>query len=82
MGVVIGGQRGAVPPWIFVHDTDKVEGGLMVLCVSLVFSVAPLEIFLPTPLTALKRFNDIVTTTAVIVYLAVIAMFLLCVIAT
>jgi len=28
MGVGSEGQ-GAVPPWIFMHDTDKVEGGLI-----------------------------------------------------
>jgi len=28
-------------PWIFIHDTDIVEGGLMVLFFGLVFSVAP-----------------------------------------
>jgi len=41
--------------WIFMHNTGKVEGGLMVLFSSLVLSVAPspLEIFLPTPFDAL-----------------------------
>jgi len=34
MGVV----RGGLPPWIFIYDTDKVEGGLMVLFLGLVFS--------------------------------------------
>jgi len=34
-----------------MHDTDKVEGSLMVLFFGLVFFVAsPLKIFLPTPL--------------------------------
>jgi len=28
-----------MPPWIFIHDTDKVEEGLMVLFFGLVFSV-------------------------------------------
>jgi len=28
-------------PWIFIHDTDKVEGDLMVLFFGLVFSVSP-----------------------------------------
>jgi len=43
--------RGAVAPWIFIHDTDKAEEDLMVLFFDLVFSVAPLPgIFLPTPL--------------------------------
>jgi len=31
-------------PWIFIHDTDEVEAGLMVLFFGLVFSVAS-----PTP---------------------------------
>jgi len=40
MGVGRGG-KGAVPShWIFIHDTDKVEGGLMVLFLGLVFSFA------------------------------------------
>jgi len=48
-------QRGAggpwLPhPWIFMHDTDKVEGGLMMLFFGLVFLLAPQKIFLPTPL--------------------------------
>jgi len=34
------GAWGAVTPWIFIHDTDKVEIGLMVLFFGLVFSVA------------------------------------------
>jgi len=51
-----GGAGGIVPPWIFVHDTDKVEGGLMVLFFSRFYSVnppSPPEIFLPTPLKLL-----------------------------
>jgi len=32
---------GMSPSWIFMHDTDKVEGGLIVLFFSLVFSVGP-----------------------------------------
>jgi len=40
MGVGSGGQRGVMAPWIFIHVTDKVEGGLMVLFFGLVFSVA------------------------------------------
>jgi len=36
MGVGSGGQRS---PWIFILDTDKVEGGLMLLFFGLVFSV-------------------------------------------
>jgi len=44
-------QEGSCPPWIFMHDTDKVEGGLMVRFFGLVFSVGtPLEIFLSTSL--------------------------------
>jgi len=40
-----------VAPWIFIHDKDIVDRGLIVLFFGL-FSVAPiLEIFLPTPLT-------------------------------
>jgi len=34
------GQGGCAPPWIFIHNTDKVEGSLMVLFFGLVFSVA------------------------------------------
>jgi len=40
MGVEKGG-RGAVAPWVFINDTDKVEGGLMVLLFGLVFPLAP-----------------------------------------
>jgi len=36
MDVGSGGQEGG---WIFIHGTDKVEGGLMVLFFGLVFSV-------------------------------------------
>jgi len=36
----MGVGRGAVPPWIFIHNTDKVEGGLMVLFFGLIFSDA------------------------------------------
>jgi len=53
MGVGSGVPR--PPPWIFRHDTDKVEGGLMVLYFGLIFSVAPLPLeifFLPTALIA------------------------------
>jgi len=28
-------------PWIFMHDTDKVEGGFMVLFFGVIFTVAP-----------------------------------------
>jgi len=43
MGVGSGGggeEQEGVAPWIFVHDTDKVEGGLMVLFFGLVLPVA------------------------------------------
>jgi len=52
MGAGSRGREGPWPPWIFMDDTDKVEGGFMVLFFGLVFTVgAPsLEIFLPTPL--------------------------------
>jgi len=36
------GEGCAPPPWIFIHDTDKVEGGLMVLFFGLVFFRCPL----------------------------------------
>jgi len=41
------------PPWIFIHGTNKVKGGLMVLFFGLVFPLLPpppREVFLPTPL--------------------------------
>jgi len=42
------------PPWILIYDTDKAEGGLMVLFFGLVFSVGPpVEIFLSTSLAVL-----------------------------
>jgi len=35
-----------VPPWIFIHGTDKVDGGLMVLCFGLIlFRWPPLVYF-------------------------------------
>jgi len=34
------GQEGVLP-WIFIHDTDKVDGGLIALFFHLVFSVGP-----------------------------------------
>jgi len=38
-----------------IHDTEKIEGGLVVLCFDLVFSVAfSLEIFLLMPLVELS----------------------------
>jgi len=39
IGVGIGGQEGAWPPWIFIHGTDIVNRGLIVLFFSL-FSVS------------------------------------------
>jgi len=50
MGGGSGGQGGAVASWLFIDDTDKVEGGLMLLFFSLVFPLPSLEFFLPTPL--------------------------------
>jgi len=32
-------EAGGLAPWIFLHDTDKIEGGLIVLFLGLVFSV-------------------------------------------
>jgi len=56
MGVGSGRQGGRSPLWIFIHSTDKVEGGLIVLFFGLIFSVGPpLKNFLPTPLNA--RYN-------------------------
>jgi len=47
------GSGGGGAPWIFIHDIDKVEGGLMVLFFGFGFSEGPLlEIFLPTLLIA------------------------------
>jgi len=40
MGVGSGG-RGPWPTCIFIHDTDKVEVGLMAIFFGLVFSIAP-----------------------------------------
>jgi len=37
------GRGGRAPPWIFIHDADKVEGGLTVLFFGLVLSVVPPE---------------------------------------
>jgi len=53
-----GGQGWTVaPPWIFIHGTDIVDTGLKVLFFGLfcyfsvfLFSLTPLEIFLPMPL--------------------------------
>jgi len=44
-----------------IHDTDKVEGGLIVLFFSFVFSVAPLplEILLLTPLLQITKMQKI-----------------------
>jgi len=33
------GEQGGRAPWIFIHGTDKVKGGLMVLFFGFVFSV-------------------------------------------
>jgi len=41
MGVGREGQGSSAFPWIFIHDTDKVEGGLMVLFFDLVFLLPP-----------------------------------------
>jgi len=53
------GQWGHAP-WIFIHKTDKVEGGLilMVPFFGLVFPLPPplLEIFLPTHLQSICCF--------------------------
>jgi len=43
MGVGNGVARIRGLLWVFIHDTDKVKGGLMVLFFSLVFSVGPLS---------------------------------------
>jgi len=40
-----GGAGGPCPPWIFIHGTDKVEEGFMVLFFGLVFPLPPLENF-------------------------------------
>jgi len=42
----------ALPPWIFIYDTDKVEGGLMLLFFGLVFSVDLPEKFSANALAA------------------------------
>jgi len=39
------GVKGLWPPWIFIHSTDKVERGLMVLFFGLVFPIGPPEKF-------------------------------------
>jgi len=53
------GAEGTWVLWIFIHDTDKAEGGLMVLFFDLVFfRCLPLKIFLPTPLSSNKTFYD------------------------
>jgi len=44
MGVSSERQGGPRPPLIFIHDTDKVEGGLTMLFFSL-FSLGPLGKF-------------------------------------
>jgi len=48
-------QQGGMAPldWIFIHDTDKVKGSLMVLFFGLIFfSLLPIGNFLPTPLSS------------------------------
>jgi len=43
MGIGRRGQ-GPWPPWIFIHDTDKVEAGIMMLFFGIVFPLPlPLE---------------------------------------
>jgi len=37
----MGVGRGAAPPWIFLHETNKVEGGLMLIFFGLVFFRCP-----------------------------------------
>jgi len=64
MGIGSGGKRAWPPPWIFIHNTDIVDKGLIVLFfgVFLLFFVTfsaappprPLEIFLLTPLIRVK----------------------------
>jgi len=52
MGVAAKGRGAVGPPWIFIHDTDNVEEGLMCGFSDLFFPLppTPLEIFLPRPL--------------------------------
>jgi len=51
MGIGSGGQGGPCPSWIFIHDSDKVKEGLMMLFFDIVIRCPPpLKIFLPTPL--------------------------------
>jgi len=45
------GQGGCDPLWIFLYNTDKAEGGLMVLFFGLVFPVAPWKFFCRRPYT-------------------------------
>jgi len=35
------GRGGRASPWIFIHGTDKVEGGLIMLFFDLIFDVGP-----------------------------------------
>jgi len=42
MGFGSGVKEGGVASWIFIRGTDKVEGGLMVLFLRLIFPVASL----------------------------------------
>jgi len=58
MGLGSEGRGEPCPPWIFIHNTDKAEGGLMKIFFGLVFSVGPfLEHFLRTPLEVLPTLN-------------------------
>jgi len=50
-GCRAGGEEERGPTLIFIHRTDKVEGGLIVLFFGLVFLLAPLKIFLPMSLS-------------------------------
>jgi len=60
MSVGSGGQGGgAWPPWIFIHGSNIVDRGLIVLFFSLFFVAPnPLEIFLPTPLVMINILNE------------------------
>jgi len=50
-------RRGRAPPWIFIHDSDKVERGLKVLFLILFFPLPPPEMFLPTPVIVIIKNN-------------------------
>jgi len=53
------GEGGSCPPWIFIHGTDKVGKGLMVLFFGLFFSFIPLEFFLLTPLYNMQNSHSV-----------------------